>query len=320
MSTATATTRTGIVQIALSVFDGPRSHDWYADGLGLLPAGTLQPTASLSAVQGIADAQVAEVLWLVDANPFFQFEIFVYASPPVRPQPADRRACDLGYARFGVWVADLDATLDRLRALGTTTLSATIGAPGARRVCVLDPDGVVVELMEDRAPTPDEAPSTRLEAPAAARSITVSVADIDEAQRYYADALGLVPVTDFALHTDEHEVLWQLPGAQAHRVLLAGGDLWLELVQYTNPVGRPRPADYRISDQGILNIAVAGRSVAAYEGLRDRVVANGYVVFEPIVRERLRVHYAHGAEGLSVEMSYFDEANDATQGFLPVAG
>jgi catechol 2,3-dioxygenase-like lactoylglutathione lyase family enzyme len=315
---STLATRTGIAQIALSVLDGQRSHDWYADGLGLLPAGTLQPTAELSAVQGVADARVANVLWLVDANPFFQFEIFQYASPPVRSQPADRRACDLGYARFGVWVADLDATVARLDALGTPTLSAPVGAAGARRVCVLDPDGIVVEVMEDRAPTPDQAPSTRPQAPAAARSVTVSVADLDAARRYYAEAIGLVPVTDFALHTDEHEVLWQLPGARANRALLAGGDLWLELVQYTEPVGRPRPGDYRISDQGILNIAVAGRSVAAYEGLRDRVVAGGYTVFEPIVRERLRVHYAQGPEALSVELSYFDEELDDRQGFAPV--
>jgi catechol 2,3-dioxygenase-like lactoylglutathione lyase family enzyme len=319
VTSPTVATRTGIAQIALSVLDGQRSHDWYAEGLGLLPAGTLQPTADLSAVQGVPDARVANLLWLVDANPFFQFEIFQYTSPPVRPQPTDRRACDLGYARLGVWVADLDATMERLHALDTTPLTAPVGTAGARRVCVLDPDGVVIELMEDRAPTPDQAPSTRPEATAAARSITVSVADVDAALRYYADAIGLVPVTDFALHTDEHEALWRLPGARANRALLAGGDLWLEVVQYTDPVGRPRPVDYRISDQGILNIAVAGRSVAAYEALRDRVVAGGYGVYEPIVRERIRVHYAHGPDGLSVEMSYFDEDLDAKQGFLPLA-
>jgi catechol 2,3-dioxygenase-like lactoylglutathione lyase family enzyme len=311
--------RTGVAQIALSVLDGQRSHGWYAQGLGLLPAGTLQPTADLSAVQGVPDAKVANLLWLVDANPFFQLEIFQYASPPVRPQPADRRACDLGYARFGVWVADLDTTVERLSALGTTALTPPIGAAGARRVCVLDPDGVIVELMEDRVPTPDQAPSTRPEAPAATRSITVSVADIEAARRYYVDAIGMAPVSDFALHTDQHEMLWQLPGAQAHRALLAGGDLWLELVQYIDPPGRPRGSDYRISDQGILNIAVAGRSVAAFEALRNRVVAHGYGVHTPIARERIRVQYAHGPEGLSVELSYFDEDIDAVQGFLPTA-
>lgn len=160
VSSPTAAARTGVVQIALSVLDGQRSHDWYAEGLGLLPAGTLQPSTDLSAVQGVPDAKLANLLWLVDANPFFQFEIFQYATPPVRPQPADRRACDLGYSRFGVWVADLDATLERLRTLGTNPLTPPIGAAGTRRVCVLDPDGVIVELMEDRVPTPDQAPST----------------------------------------------------------------------------------------------------------------------------------------------------------------
>jgi catechol 2,3-dioxygenase-like lactoylglutathione lyase family enzyme len=217
-------------------------------------------------------------------------------------------------------VADFDATLERLRGLGSTPLTAPIGAAGARRVGVLDPDGVIVEIMEDRAPTPGAAPSNRPDAPAAARSITVSVADLDAARRYYVDALGMVPVADFALHTDEHEALWQLPGARADHLLLAGGDLWLELVHYVDPPGRPHPVDYRISDQGILNIAVAGRSVAAYERLRDGVLACGYGLHTPIVRERIRVHYADGPEGLSVEMSYFDTELDATHGFLPIAG
>jgi catechol 2,3-dioxygenase-like lactoylglutathione lyase family enzyme len=312
--------RTGIAQIALSVLDGRRSHDWYAEGLGLLPAGTLRPTADLSAVQGVPDARVRDLLWLVDGNAFYQLEIFEYASPETRPEPVDRRGCDFGYARFGVWVADFDATVQRLRGLGSPPLTEPVGASGARRVCVLDPDGVVVELMEDAAPTPDQVVSPRPDAAAVTRVITVSVPDLDATQHYYADAIGLTRVPDAQLHTDEHEQLWLLPGAQARRMLLAGGDLWLELVQYLDPVGRPRSADYRISDQGILNIAVAGRSVAAWEVLRDRVVAHGYQLHPVIAREQIRVQYAYGPvdDAPSVEISYFDEALDARQGFLPL--
>ena len=59
------------------------------------------------------------------------------------------RPCDIGYSRIGVWVADFDRTLTRLRRLGSPPLSDSIGPAGARRACVRNPDGVYVEIMED---------------------------------------------------------------------------------------------------------------------------------------------------------------------------
>jgi catechol 2,3-dioxygenase-like lactoylglutathione lyase family enzyme len=311
--------RIGIAQVALSSCNGRRCHDWYAAGLGYLPAGVIRPSADLSAVQGVPNARVRDLHWLVDANPFFQLEIFEYASPPVRPQPGDRRASDIGYARIGVWVADFDATLRRLAALGSPPLSAAIGRSGRRRVCVLDPDGVLVELMEDRVPTPDSADSERPQAPVATCSVTASVPDLDRALAYFASAIGLAPVPDLSLHTDEHEQLWRLPGARARRILLAAGDLWLELIEYTDPLSRPRPADYRISDQGILNIAVAGRTLSAFTRLRDRVAAAGHRLHTEIARDQLHIQYALSPDGFSVELAYFDEAIRAAQGFEPIS-
>jgi len=62
--------------------------------------------------------------------------------------PADFRPCDIGYTRIGIWVADFDTTLTNLARLGTKPLTPAIGAFGARRVCVRNPDGVYVEIME----------------------------------------------------------------------------------------------------------------------------------------------------------------------------
>src|SRR5258705_3933410 len=105
MDAATA----GIAQVAISSLDGVRSHDWYARGLGYLPAGGRQPTADLSAVQGVPNAQVASLHWLVDRQEFFQLEIFQYASPDVRPPPADPPASDIGHATVAASVAALYA-------------------------------------------------------------------------------------------------------------------------------------------------------------------------------------------------------------------
>lgn len=61
----------------------------------------------------------------------------------------------VGAAHVAITVTDLDATLDRLRANGTTALSEPIMASepmaGHRVVYVLDPDRVRVELVEPPA-------------------------------------------------------------------------------------------------------------------------------------------------------------------------
>lgn len=62
---------------------------------------------------------------------------------------------NVGAAHVAITVADLDGTLDRLRAAGTTVLSDPIVASepmaGYRVVYVLDPDRVRVELVEPPA-------------------------------------------------------------------------------------------------------------------------------------------------------------------------
>ena len=61
--------------------------------------------------------------------------------------------------------------LERAVASGTPPLSDPLGEPGARRACVRDPDGVLIELMEDdpRAPEPRERARAPRSAPWRAR-------------------------------------------------------------------------------------------------------------------------------------------------------
>ena len=268
-------------------------------------------------MQGLPNARLANLLWLVDRQDFFQLEIFQYASPEVRRHRLDRRASDIGYARIGVWVEDLDAALARLATIGTAPVSGPIGPPGARRVAVLDPDGVLVELAEDEPSTPHAGESARPGIGVATRRVTVSVPDLDRSLAFFADAIGLRPVAGDDPHIEARESLWGLASARACRVLLDAGQLWLELVQYFDPAGRPRPDGYRISDQGILNIAVASRSLAGFSRVRDAVVAAGYRVHEEIARDQLHIQYAMDSDGFSVELAYFDRALDGVQGFLP---
>ena len=50
----------------------------------------------------------------------------------------------------------------------------------------------------------------------------------------------------------------------------------VELRQYTNPVAKPWSKGYRISDQGMLNVAFGFRKRNDFDQTCDRVFANGY--------------------------------------------
>ena len=171
--------------------------------------------------------------------------------------PADFRPCDIGYTRIGIWVEDFDATLTRLAGLGSQPLTEPFGERGGRRACVRNPDGVYVEVMEDD-PLPQSNPRGRVDCPSAIRSVTVSVPQIADAAAFFEEGIGLNAST-VALHTPEHEALWGLAGATTESRLFDGGEVLIEVVQYLNPAGKPRSRDYRISDQGILNIAFGAR-------------------------------------------------------------
>lgn len=308
---------TRVVQVALSCLRPEASFAWYSIGLGFAPAGTRRPTAPLSGVQGVADAVVDEVLWLVDRQDFFQLELFVYSSPPVRALPVDHAPSDIGYTRMGVWVKNFDDTLEKLREFGTLPIAPVVGSVGHRRACVRDPEGVFVELMEDDTRPPTGTPDARPEIPAAVRSVTVSVPDITSARRYFADTLGFEQVGEgTAFRTDAHEAAWGLAHVENERLILAAGDVWLEVVKYHH--ARPRGEDYRISDQGILNIAVGFRTRPEFTAVRDAVHAAGYRLLEEISREQLNVQYAEDENRFSVELGYFDEKLDPIQGFSPI--
>ena len=191
----------------------------------MLPAGGTNLFAGplASAVQGLPGA-ASTCWWLVDGQDFFQIELFEFRSPPVRSLPPGRRPCDIGYTTLGVHVSDLDAALSRAERAGSRPLGGPIGEPGARRVCVRDRDGVLVELMEDdpRGAVPRSRP--RPDLPAAVRSVTLSVGDLDRSRRFFCDVLGLGVGEGFELHRPEHEVLWGLAGAERRSAVLTAGD------------------------------------------------------------------------------------------------
>lgn len=84
-----------------------------------------------------------------------------------------------------------------------------------------------------------------------------TVASIDTSLAFYRDLLGLEVVADEELAGPGLEDVVGLPGARLRVVELALGDgRLLELIEYREPVGAPRPASATHADVGAHHLAL----------------------------------------------------------------
>jgi uncharacterized protein YndB with AHSA1/START domain/catechol 2,3-dioxygenase-like lactoylglutathione lyase family enzyme len=192
--------------------------------------------------------------------------------------------------------------MKKLAGLGSQPLTAPQGERGRRRACVRNPDGVYVEIMEDD-PLPQFNPRGHVDCPSAIRSVTLSVPQMIDVAAFFETGIGLKAST-VTLHTPEHEALWGLAGATTESRLFGGGEVLIEVVQYLNPAGKPRSRDYRISDQGILNIAFGARSKSDFNTVYRRAEAFGATPnCRPVhLPGAGSVVYVNDPHGLSVEI------------------
>ena len=306
-------------QIAMSVTDLRRTHAWYREVFGFIPAGGTSAFKGYLAekVQGVKGV-ASTCWWLLDQQDYFQLELFEFERPAVRPLPADWRLCDIGYGMVGMHVGDFDTVLQRVSEQGSELMSDPMGEAGARRVCVRDPEGVLLEIMEDDVLAATAGAPVRDAVAVVTRSITVSVADLDKSRSFFVDMLELEEVHDLCLHTEAHEALWGLPGAQRQTLLLRAGDVLVELVEYSDPLGRKQAQDYRISDQGLLNIALGFRSRKEFERIYQRCLQGGVSGnWRPLRLGAWSVVYVNDEQGFSVELLHVQKWYDRHMGFKP---
>src|SRR5262245_3067004 len=186
-----------LCQFAFSVVNLDRTRGWYRDMLGFVPSGGTNDFGNPfgSWVQGLPNVDVV-CKWMVDQQDFLQLEMFEFKSPVPKPRPKDWGPHVSGYTVTGFHVSNFDERLRSLRSAGVQTLTeAPIGAPGSRRIGIRDPEGNIVELMEDDPRQSKPRPRPRSTVPVVARSITVSVTDIDRSKRFFLDTLRLEECT-----------------------------------------------------------------------------------------------------------------------------
>ena len=292
-----------ICQVAFSALDAGRLRSWYQDVFGLVnSSATIFGGPPTSRVQGMPNVW-ERCLWLIDSQDYFQLEFFQFWSPKSKPRPNHWQATDIGYSAVGIVVRDFDAVLERARQLGSPALGAILGEAGNRRAALKDPEGNVVELYEED-PLPSAASFTvRPEVPATVRCMTVSVPDLERSRQAWVDGLGLTPIDDAGLHSDDDMRMWGLEDVSAKRLLLSSGNFLVELVQYQQPLAADWPAGYRICDQGFMNVAMGLPDTARFDTRFDWVGRQGLRPNgKPLEIGVFKVMYVNDVDGFSVEL------------------
>jgi catechol 2,3-dioxygenase-like lactoylglutathione lyase family enzyme len=141
--------RFSIDHVAVSVSDLSRSIDFYSRNFGFVCERVIELPRG--------GGRVA-----VLRGPGFAIEMFEF--PDVRPLPDYRKMPDsdlktMGVKHFALKARDIMGASDFLKRNGVEFISeVTVGARGARRFFVKDPDGVGIEVTEE-SPVPERKPS-----------------------------------------------------------------------------------------------------------------------------------------------------------------
>lgn len=137
-----------LTHIGICVSDVDRSLRFYRDLLGFVPEHELhvegEPTDTLLRLRDV----VLDAMFLCRDG--VRLELLHYQRPPA-PPPRTRAMHEPGLTHLSFRVADLDATLDALRAAGERVLEETVirFPEWQSAACmVVDPDGQLIELVQ----------------------------------------------------------------------------------------------------------------------------------------------------------------------------
>jgi catechol 2,3-dioxygenase-like lactoylglutathione lyase family enzyme len=248
-------------------------------------------------LQGLGADTTACIWWLVGSQNLFQLEFFHHSDPPQRPLPSDWLPNSLGWVRWGIDVVDFDAVLEGLEH-DNVTVSETIRLDGLRHASYRDPEfGVVVEVIEAATSATHENIGRKPKVV----SVTLSVADLHAARDFYVGVLGFEEVGAYAYSLDR-ERTWGLPQAQLEGFVLGAGEVALEIVHYISPTGKTQGLDRRLSDQGIMNIAISYGERTSLEQVLARVAEAGCTISAPLRNHPVASTYLTDPLGNSVEM------------------
>ncbi len=266
-----------ICQVALTVSDLPASIRFYSDLFGMKHVFGTSSFRGVyaSRIQGLHEA-ASRCEWLVDDRRFFQLELFKFESPVSRVfQETDE---SVGYRRLSFEVPSLVEFETKTRCHGWVAVPS---AGRGRGLFLRDPDGIGIDVLEASA-TAGKGSSCRL------LGVRMVVADLDRTIDTFQQGLGF-------------ELQSRRAKGSARLVL---GDMWLDVAQPKEP--RPRPQDYRLSDIGIMNVALGFDQESDFESRYRQATAAGFTPnCNPVgKRGTARCVYLNDPQQFSVEMLF----------------
>ena len=282
-------------QVAISVADREVSLAFYRDLFDLNHVGgTHFSGKATEAVQGMTGAS-SNCSWLMDDRPYFQFEIFQFDCPFGRTLASNRQPQDIGYSRLIFSVPALAPVAARA---GVEILELH----GKRTSYLLDPDGIVVQIIEA------DVPQARL------TGVALSVPELEIAKRSFVEGCGCTPLSAPAPDWGQ---LWGETGADKDMVLLDGGTVTLELNQYRSPVPQPWADGYTLADHGILNVALGFESADDIRKTLAAMQAVGIKPNAPLVTAPglCALTYSQDPQGFSIETLYVSKIAAGAFGF-----
>lgn len=304
-----------LIQIGMNTADMPATLELFSEAFGFQNAGGQVILGSLIQIQGLDTSSHALMWWLVGAQKRLQLEFFHHTKPAQRPLRADWTPADHGWSRFGIAVERFDHALEQMAKRGITPIAGVTSVEGLRRCAFRDPHiGVIVEVMEDGEAL------RRLVGRKAAPALvyaSASVSGLEAAKTFYTGVLQLA-LTEVELHPPGSDALWGLNGARSEKFTVDAGGVFLEIVQYASPVGRPRPTDYRTSDQGVVNVALGALDKPPIEAAFKRLASAGLKPPYLVDVGDLLAGYIIDPER-EVEFAVIPESLEVALGFAPIS-
>jgi catechol 2,3-dioxygenase-like lactoylglutathione lyase family enzyme len=142
-------------------------------------------------------------------------------------------------------------------------------------------------------------------------SVGMTVADMDKAIKFYAEALSFRKISDVEVWGSSYEYLQGLFGVRMRVVKMQLGTEILELTEYLTPKGRPIPSDSRSNDRWFQHIAIVVSDMdLAYAHLRKFKVEHASTAPQKLPESNqaaagIRAFYFKDPDGHNLEIIYF---------------
>ena len=300
-------------QISFSVPDIEPTGSFYQHCFKLAPSGEIPIIRGpmVSGFMGLSKVNCS-FRFLKDDQDFLHLEFIRFKNPMPRSRPPDWRPCDIGISRLALKVRDFQNTLNLLSSFGAKPLTEPMEMEGTRRVCVYDPEDVLLEIIEAGVGEFPETACSRI------AGVALSVPDIEAARCLYIKVLGF---REIRTPPPYRETLWNLDGAQRDLLLLDAEGCWIEISHYRSPEPKPRPQGYRKSDKGLVHLALGFRVRADYDQVLQRAIEGGFERGKRVMHYHvMKSTYLTDPQGFTVELMYCPLWMDQVLGFKAPQG